>query len=79
MITGVSDIKIFNPKKWLCDHRPTSPKTTINFLRNVDFMVFPKHVYGVCTKCGKSFDFITDPKTGKLINSREGGDSNVGV
>lgn len=63
----IEDFKINNGDITACNHRPTSPNTSLLFIEPM-FMVTPVVVPAVCKCCGKSFEFSKNEETGKWVN-----------
>lgn len=63
----IEDFKVLDGDVEKCDHRVSSPNSSILFVEDFITMTYPQTMYGVCKCCGKSFEFIKNEK-GKWIN-----------
>jgi hypothetical protein len=61
----MNEYGIIDPHPEKCNHRVNSAATTVQILNNYGTMTVPKHYYGICKYCGKSFDYIEE--NGKFI------------
>lgn len=43
-----------------CEHNPNVDSTSIFIDQNKKIMTFPVKYFGICLKCGKSFEYIKD-------------------